>query len=137
MMNAADKTSHQPLLHDSFDGFLQLITAVFLDSIVFFLTLGFCMLAPRVFVISVKNLTRWTFSPENQKALCIGSAAFFAMMHLFLTMLFGLYDDTGLSPNAPSIFWAIMWSTGIIVGVEGGLLVATVVVLMGLQVVGT
>lgn len=29
-----------------------------------------------------------------------------------------------------------MWSPAIIVGVEGGLLVATVVVLMGLQVVG-
>lgn len=135
-MDAAGQISHQPLLHDSFDSFFQLIGIVFLDSIVFFLTLGFCMLAPRIFVISVKSLTRWTFTPENQKALCIGSAAFFAMMHLFLTLLFGLYDDSGLSPNAPSVFWAIMWSTGIIVGVEGGLLVATVVVLTGLQVVG-
>lgn len=95
------------------------------------------MLDPRVFVNSVKNLTRWILSQENQKALCTGSAAFCAMMHLFLTMLFGLYDDTGLSPDAPSVFWAIMWSTGIIVGIKGGLLVVTVVVLMGLQVVGT
>lgn len=94
------------------------------------------MLAPRVFVISIKHLTRWTLSPENQKALCILLAAFFALMHLFLTLLFGLYDDTKFSPNAPSVFWAVMWSTGIIVGIEGGLLVATVVVLIGLQLVG-
>lgn len=135
-MNAANPDSHQPLLHDSFDGFLQLISVVFLDSIVFFLTLGFCMLAPRLFVISVKRFTRWNLSPENQKALCIGAAALFALMHVFLTMLLALYDDSGLTPNAPSVFWAVMWSTGIIVGVEGGLLVATVIVLIGLQVVG-
>jgi hypothetical protein len=135
-MNAAGQTSHQSLLHDSFDSFFQLIRVVFLDSIVFFLTLGFCMLAPRVFVISIKHLTRWTLSAENQKALCIVLAAFFAFMHLFLTLLFGLYDDTGVSPNAPSVFWAVMWSTGVIVGIEGGLLVATVVVLIGLQLVG-
>ena len=135
-MNAAIRDSHQPLLHDSFDGFLQLISVVFLDSIVFFLTLGLCMLAPRLFIVSVKRFTRWDLSSENQKALCIGAAALFAIMHVFLTMLFALYDDTGLSPNAPSVFWAIMWSTGIIVGVEWGLLVATVIVLIGLQVMG-
>lgn len=94
------------------------------------------MLAPRLFVISVKRFTRWNLSPENQKALCIGAAALFALMHVFLTMLLALYDDSGLTPNAPSVFWAVMWSTGIIVGVEGGLLVATVIVLIGLQVVG-
>ncbi|KEQ64496.1 uncharacterized protein M437DRAFT_44152 [Aureobasidium melanogenum CBS 110374] len=135
-MNAAGQASHQPLLQDSIDGFFQLITVVFLDSIVFFLTLGFCMLAPRIFVLAVKLLTRWTINAENQKALCFISGFFFALMHLFMTILFSVHDEEGSTPDAPSVFWAVMWSTGIVVGVEGGLLVATVIVLLGLQVVG-
>lgn len=118
------------------DGFFQLITVVFLNSIIFFLTLGFCMLAPRIFVLAVKLLTRWTINAENQQVLCIGLAGFFAIMHIFMTIVFGVRDETGSTPDAPSVFWAIMWSTGIVVGVEGGLLVATVIVLLGLQVAG-
>jgi len=135
-MDSANLAPHGPLLHDSFDGFVQLTTAVFLDSIVFFITLGFCIIAPRVFVWIINRLARWNFSIQAQKDFCMLSAIILVTIHTFLSMLFALYDDSGLSPNAPSVFWAIMWSTAILVGGAGGFLVATVIVLYGLDMMG-
>jgi len=128
--------SHSPLLRDTFDGFLELITTVFLDSIVFFLTLGFCILAPRLFIRITNRFARWNVSVEDQKGFCIFSGIVLTAVHSLLTMLLALDDDTGVTPNAPSVFWAIMWSTGIIVGVLGGFLAATVVALCGIQMIG-
>jgi hypothetical protein len=51
-------------------------------------------------------------------------------------MLFGTQDDLGVTSNAPTVFWAIMWSMGILVGVSGGFLVTTVLVLLGMEVIG-
>jgi hypothetical protein len=128
--------SHKPLLRDTFDGFLELISTVFLDSIVFFLTLGFCILAPRLLIRITNRFARWNFSIEDQKGFCIFSAIVLIIVHSLLTMLFALDDDTGVTPNAPSVFWAIMWSTGIMVGVLAGFLKATEVALCGIQMMG-
>lgn len=123
----------KPLLRDSFDGFLELITTVFLDSIVFFVTLGFCVLAPRLFIRITNRFARWKVNLDDQKAFCILSTIVLTTVHALFSLLFALDDDTGVTPNAPSVFWAIMWSTGIIVGGLGGFLAATVVALCGLQ----
>lgn len=129
-------TSHKPLLRDSFDGFLELVTTVFLDSIVFFLTLGFCVLAPRLFIRITNRFARWKLSIEDLKGFYILATISLATAHSILTLLFALDDDTGVTPNAPSVFWAITWSTGIIVGGLGGFLAATVVALCGIQAIG-
>jgi len=135
-VNTAKMASHSPLLRDTFDGFLELITTVFLDSIVFFLTLGLCILAPRLFIRITNRFARWNVSTEDQKGFCIFSAIVLITVHSLLTMLFALDDDTGVTPNAPSVFWAIMWSTGIMVGVLAGFLTATGVALCGIQMMG-
>jgi hypothetical protein len=59
-----------------------------------------------------------------------------AVLHAVLCLFFGTQDDLGVTPNAPTVFWAIMWSTGILVGVSGGFLVTTVLVLLGMEVIG-
>jgi hypothetical protein len=64
------------------------------------------------------------------------AAIFLAVVHVVLSMLFGTQDDLGVTPNAPTVFWAIMWSTGIVSGVFGGFLGATVLVLLGMEVIG-
>lgn len=128
-MDAA-RLSPEPLLRDSFDGFVELVTTVFLDSIVFFTTAGFCALAPRVFVRITNRFARWNFSTQAQKDFCIVSAIVLAAVHFLLILLLALEDDTGVTPNAPSVFWAIMWSTGILVGVLGGFLAAAVIALL-------
>jgi hypothetical protein len=128
----------EPLLRDSLDGFLHLITAVFLDSIVFFTTLSLCILFPRIFVRIVNPLVqqRWKPTPRAQKDFCMLAAILLAVVHVVLSMLFGTQDDLGVTPNAPTVFWAIMWSMGILVGVSGGFLVTTVLVLLGMEVIG-
>ncbi|KEQ74128.1 hypothetical protein M436DRAFT_45339 [Aureobasidium namibiae CBS 147.97] len=136
LISPAKMASHKSLLRDSFDGFLELITTVFLDSIVFFLTLGFCILAPRLFIRITNRFARWNVSTEDQKGFWVFSAIVLTAVHSLLTLLLALDDDTGVTPNAPSVFWAIMWSTGIIVGVLGGFLAATVVALCGIQMIG-
>lgn len=132
----ARMVSHQPLLRDSLDGFLELVTTVFLDSIVFFLALGFCVLAPRVFTRITTRFARWNLSIEDQKTFYMLATIVLVTAHSILTLLLALDDDTGVIPDAPSVFWAIMWSTGIMVGILAGFLTATVVALCGMQMIG-
>jgi multidrug efflux pump subunit AcrB len=82
------------------------------------------------------RLARLDLNAQTQKEVSIFSAILLATTHVFLCMLFSLYDDAGITPNAPSVFWGIMWSTGIIVGVVGGFLVATVIALFGMEAIG-
>jgi hypothetical protein len=128
----------EPLLRDSFDGFLHLITAVFLDSIVFFTTLASILLFPRLcFPLIYRRLPqRWKLSLQAQNHTAMFAGAGLAVVHAFLCLLFGTQDDLGVTPNAPTVFWAIMWSTGIVGGVFGGFLAATVLVLVAMDVVG-
>jgi hypothetical protein len=42
----------------------------------------------------------------------------------------------GITPNAPSVFWAIMWSTGIIAGVTGGFTASAILMLVGMEAIG-
>jgi hypothetical protein len=128
----------EPLLRDSFDGFLHLVTAVFMDSVVFFITLSLCILFPIIFVRIVNPLAqqRWKTSAQAQNDFCMLAALALAVVHVVLCLLFGLHDDLGLTPNAPTVFWAIMWSTGIVGGMFGGFLAATVLMLVGMEVIG-
>lgn len=66
----------------------------------------------------------------------MGWAIVLTLMHAFLSMLFALHDDSGLSPNAPSVFWALMWSSGILLGVAGGFAAAAVVLVLGSDAFG-
>lgn len=135
-IDPARMVSRRPLLRDSLDGFLGLVTTVFLDSIVFFLALGFCVLAPRVFTRITTRFARWKLNIEDQKTFHILATIVLVTAHSILTLLLALDDDTGVTPNAPSVFWAIMWSTGIMVGILAGFLTATVVALCGMQMIG-
>jgi hypothetical protein len=128
----------KPLLHDSLSGFFNLITTVILDSILFFTTLGLCILYPRIYVRIINPLAppRWKPSIQAQKDFCMLAGLALAVVHVVLCMLFALHDDLGLTPNAPSVFWAIVWSMGIVSGVAGGFLVASVIVLISVEVTG-
>jgi hypothetical protein len=128
----------EPLLHASFSSFLNLITAVFFDSILFFLTLGLCILYPRIYIRIINPLARprWKPSTQAQNDFRMLAGLALAAVHVVLCMLFALHDDLGLTPNAPSVFWAIVWSMWIVSGVFGGFLVASVVVVVSVEVIG-
>jgi hypothetical protein len=130
--------SSEPLLRDSFDGFLHLITTVFLDSIVFFTTLPSCILFPRLcFPLLYRRLPqRWKLGLQAQNDIAMFAGGELAVLHAFLCLLFGTQDDLGVTPNAPTVFWAVVWSTGILMGVGGGFLAVSVGVLFAMKVVG-
>jgi hypothetical protein len=113
-MDSTTSTAGEPLLRDFLDGFLQLVTAVFLDSVVFFMTLALCVLAPRIFVRIINRIPRWKVGMQAQNDFCMLAAIALAAVHVILSMLFALHDDLGITPDPPSVFWAIIWSTGII-----------------------
>ncbi|THZ19392.1 hypothetical protein D6C89_07767 [Aureobasidium pullulans] len=131
MMAMANPASFDAMVQASAEGVIQLITTAFLDSIVFFTTLGLCILAPKISLKIFQSTTRWKFSPEHQEVFRVGSMIVLTLMHAFLSMLFALHDDSGLTPNAPSVFWAVMWSSGILLGVAGGFTAAAVVLVLG------
>ena len=122
----ANPASFDFIVQASAEGVIQLITTAFLDSIVFFTTLGLCILAPKISLQIFQSTARRKFSPEHQEILRVGSSFVLTLMHAFLSMLFALHDDSGLSPNAPSVFWALTWSSGILLGVAGGFTAAAV-----------
>ncbi|THX66287.1 hypothetical protein D6D08_07303 [Aureobasidium pullulans] len=130
-MAMANPASFDAIVQASVEGVIQLITTVFVDSIIFFTTLGLCILAPSISLKTIQSTTRWKFSPEHQEIFRLGSAIILTLMHAFLSMLFALHDDSGLTPNAPSVFWAVMWSSGILLGVTGGFTAAAVLLVLG------
>jgi hypothetical protein len=136
MMAMANPASFDSIVQASAEGVIQLINTAFLDSIVFFTTLGLCILAPKVSLKIIQSMARRNFSPEHQEIVRVGSAIVLTLIHAFLSMLFALHDDSGLSPNAPSVFWALMWSSGISLGVAGGFTAAAVVLVLGSDVFG-
>jgi hypothetical protein len=139
MDSAKSTPPNESLLRDSLDGFLHLVTVVFLDSIVFFITLGLlCILFPRTFIRIINPLAqqRWKPTPRAQNDFRMLAAIFLLVVHVVLCLLFGTQDDLGITPNAPTVFWAVVWSTGIVSGVFGGFLAATVLVLVAMDVVG-
>ncbi|TIA11187.1 hypothetical protein D6C80_07652 [Aureobasidium pullulans] len=130
-MAMANPASFNSIVQASAEGVIQLITTAFLDSIVFFTTLGLCILAPRISFKIIQSTARRKFSPEHQEVFRVGSMIVLTLMHAFLSMLFALHDDSGLTPNAPLVFWAVMWSSGILLGVTGGFTAAAVLLVLG------
>lgn len=136
MMAMANPASFDSIVQASAEGVIKLTTTAILDSIVFFTTLGLCILAPRISLKIIQSTTRWKFSPEHQEVFRVGSVIVLTLMHAFLSMLFALHDDSGLSPNAPSVFWAVMWSSGILLGVTVGFTAAAVLLVLESDVFG-
>lgn len=135
-MAMANHASYDPMLQASAESVIQLINTVFLDSIIFFTTIGLCILAPKISLKIIQSTARWKFSPEHQEVFRVGSVIVLTLMHAFLSMMFALHDDSGLSPNAPSVFWALVWSSGILLGVAGGFTAAAILLVLGSNVFG-
>ncbi|KAL2029252.1 hypothetical protein VTO58DRAFT_108444 [Aureobasidium pullulans] len=135
-MAMANHASYDPMPQASAESVIQLINTAFLDSIIFFTTMGLCILAPKISLKIIQSTARRNFSPEHQEIFRVGWAIVLTLMHAFLSMLFALHDDSGLSPNAPSVFWALMWSSGILLGVAGGFAAAAVVLILGSDAFG-
>jgi hypothetical protein len=112
------------------DSILDTFETMFINSSVFFITLGLLIILLRLFVRLATANYRNTLTIEQDTVVVTGSI-FVALSHFFLSLAYSSEDMTELA-TAPSYSWAVCWSMAVLAGTCGGLGVG-LLVLKGLM----
>jgi hypothetical protein len=98
---------------------VETFKAMFINSSVFFVSLGLLIMSVRLFVrLATGNY--WDAMPEEQIGLVAVGSAILALSHLFLSLSYTSGDMKDFA-TAPSYYWSVCWSMAILSGVCGGL----------------
>jgi hypothetical protein len=111
------------------DSITTTFQSMFINSTLFFITLGLLITLLRLFV-RLATANYWDKLTIDQDTLVVVGSIFLALSHFFLSLAYSSEDMKDVA-TAPSYCWAVCWSMAVLAGTCGGLGVG-VVVLRGL-----
>jgi hypothetical protein len=101
------------------DSITTTFQSVFINSSLFFITLGLLIILLRLFVRLATANYRNALTVDQDTVVVTGSI-FLALSHFFLSLAYSSEDMTELA-TAPSYSWAVCWSMAVLAGTCGGL----------------
>jgi hypothetical protein len=96
------------------DSILETFQSMFINSTLFFITLGLLIILLRLFVRLATTNYRNTLTIDQDTLVVVGSI-FLALSHLFLSLAYSSEDMKDIA-TAPSYSWAVCWSMAVLVG---------------------
>jgi hypothetical protein len=111
------------------DSITTTFQSMFINSTLFFITLGLLITLLRLFV-RLATANYWDKLTIDQDTLVVVGSIFLALSHFFLSLAYSSEDMKDVA-TAPSYCWAVCWSMAVLAGTCGGLGVG-VLVLRGL-----
>jgi hypothetical protein len=96
------------------DTILITFKSMFINSTLFFITLGLLITLLRLFV-RLATANYWDTLTIDQDTLVVVGSIFLALSHFFLSLAYASEDMKDIA-TAPSYSWAVCWSMAVLVG---------------------